>query len=139
MSTPNAAQIYIALADHLRGMRDAPVIVEPGQDYPPTPGTAFVLIQDERLDVPRVFASATHERQRGIFALAVMTPLEWSHAQSLGLAGAVADRFPKSLVLPVAAGNPVRIERPGQLVASSYRDGSFNRQNVHVYWACRPA
>lgn len=140
MSTPNAAQIYIALRNRLQTTPSAPVIVEPGQTYPASPDTPFVLIQDERLDNPRRFVTTSaKERQRGIFALAVMTPLEWTHAQSLGLAGAVAGRFPKGLVLPVAGGNPVRIERPGQLVAAAYRDGAFNRQPVNVYWACRPA
>jgi hypothetical protein len=138
MSTPNFAQIYIALRNRLT-YTGGPVIVQPGQDYPTAVQTPFVLIQDESLDTPRAFTGATPERQRGIFALAVMTPLEWTHAQSLGMADAVALRFPKGLVLPIANGNPVRIERPGQLVASAYRDGAFNRQPVHIYWACRPA
>ena len=138
MSTPNFAQIYIAIRSRLT-YTGGPVIVEPGQAYPDNPAVPFVLIQDERLDTPRLFAGATPDRHRGIFALAVMTPLEWTHAQSLGLAAEVAGRFPKGLVLPVAGGNPVRIERPGQLVAAAYRDEAFNRQPVHVYWACRPS
>jgi hypothetical protein len=138
MSTPNPAQIYIALRNRLT-YTGGPAIVEPGQTYPSDVATPFILIQDERLDTARLFVGSTQDRQRGILSLAVMTPLEWTHAQSLGLADAVASRFPKGLVLPIANGNPVRIERPGQLVASAYRDGAFNRQPVHVYWACRPA
>jgi hypothetical protein len=138
MSTPNAAQIYIALRSRLT-YTGAPVIVDPGQDYPTVISAPFVLVQDERLDTPRRFVSATNERQRGIFAMAVMTPLEWTHAQTLGLASTIAGRFPKGLVLPVTNGNPVRIERAGQLIGSAYRDGAFLRQSVHTYWNCRPA
>lgn len=138
MSTPNPAQIYIALRNRLT-FSGGPVIVEPGQAYPASPAVPFVLIQDERIDTLRRFASSTPERDRGIFALAVMTPLEWRHAQSLGLAATVAARFHKGLVMPVTNGNPVRIERPGQIIGSAYRDGAFNRQPVHAYWACRPA
>jgi hypothetical protein len=135
MSTPNPAQIYIALRNRLQSMHAAPVIVEPGQDYPSNPSVPFVLIQDERLDNPRRYASAAaKERQRGIFALAIMTPLEWSHPQVLGLSGAVAARFPKGLVLPVAGGNPIRMEKQAQVINGAYRDGAFLRQPVHVYW-----
>jgi hypothetical protein len=137
MSTPNPAQIYIALRNRLQSMHGAPVIVEPGQDYPSNPSVPFVLIQDERFDNPRRYASTSaKERQRGIFALAVMTPLEWSHTQSIGLASAVASRFAKGLVLPVSGGNPIRTEKQAQLINSAYRDGAFQRQPVHVYWQC---
>ncbi len=135
MSTPNPAQIFIALRNRLQTMPSAPVIVEPGQTYPTNVASPFVLIQDERLDNPRRFASTSaKERQRGIFALAVMTPLEWTHSQSLGLSGSVAARFPKGLVLPITGGNPIRMEKGAQLVANAYRDGAFQRQPVHVYW-----
>ena len=132
---PNAAQIYIALRNRLQTMPSAPVIVEPGEAYPPDISEPFILIQDERFDNPRRFAStAAKERQRGIFALAVMTPLEWTHSQSLGLSGLVAARFPKGLALPITGGNPIRMEKDAQLVANAYRDGAFQRQPVHVYW-----
>jgi hypothetical protein len=135
MSTPNSAQIYIALRNRLQSMPNAPVIVEPGQTYPTAVETPFILLQDERFENPRRFASTTaKERQRGIFALAVMVPLEWSHSQLLGISGAVVARFPKGLVLPVSGGNPIRMEKQAQVVNSAYRDGAFQRQPVHVYW-----
>ena len=135
MSTPSPAQTYIALRNRLQTMPSAPVIVEPGEAYPASPDTPFILIQDERFDNPRRFASTgAKERQRGIFALSVMTPLEWTHSQSLGLSGDVAARFPKGLVLPITGGNPIRMEKDAQLVTNAYRDGAFQRQPVHCYW-----
>ena len=135
MSTPNPAQIYIALRNRLQSMPNASVIVEPGQTYPTSPDTPFILLQDERFDNPRRFVSTTaKERQRGIFALAVMVPLEWSHPQLLGISGAVAARFPKGLVLPITGGNPIRMEKQAQVVNSAYRDGAFQRQPIHCYW-----
>lgn len=128
------AKIYSALIARLNTMSGGYDIVEPGQTYPSAADEAFIVVQDVRFepDAPYVGWS-TADEHRGAFSLSVMTPLAWTHNQTLGIVGLIRDHFPKSLKLTQ---NDVRVEilRTPFVSGSPRRDEGWTRADVMVRW-----
>ena len=130
------AKIYTALITRLKTMSGGYSIVEPGQTYPTSADTAFIVVQDVRFDPTSPYIGGnTPNENRGVFSLAVMTPLSWAHTQSLGIAGLIRDHFPKTLKLTYSDVN-VEILRTPFIDGNTMRDESWNRCNVMVRWRC---
>jgi len=70
----------------------------------------------------------------GMFALAVMTPLEWSHAQALGIASLVRGYF--SSGTPLTYDGVSVVIRQAPYAGTAYRDGPYNRLPVNIKWSC---
>jgi hypothetical protein len=123
------ARIYTALLTRLKSMGGNYIIVEPGETYPASADTPFILVQDVRFDpVARYQGAQTVDEHRGMFSLAVMTPLAWTHTQSLGIAGLVRAHFPKT-----SKYGPIEILQTPS-AGTAYRDGAFNRLPVSIRW-----
>jgi len=134
MLTPQlSAKIYLALLTRLQAMPGDYPIVEPGQTYPTEADTAFIVVQDVRFDpVPRYTNAGASDEHRGTFALAVMTPLEWSHVQSLGIEGLVRDHMPRGGKYTYDDVTVDILETP--FAGTAYRDAAWNRLPVNVRW-----
>ena len=128
------AKIYKCLIDRLNAMPGGYVIVEPGETYPTEADTPFILVQDVRFEPISRYMRGENEN-RGLFSLAVMTPLEWTHFDTLTVAGLVRAHFPKSAKY-VNDGATVEILETPSYVGNAYRDGAFNRLPVSVRWRC---
>jgi len=127
------AKIWLALKARLDTLPGGYPIIDPGETYPTNAGQAFILVQDVRFDpVPRYTNLGAPDEHRGQFALAVMTPLKWTHAQSLGVAGAIRAHMPRGAKYSNSDVTVTILETPFAGVA--YRDGPFNRLPVTVRW-----
>ena len=130
------AKIFTALITRLGTMTGGYDIVEPGETYPTAADEAFIVVQDVRFEPdPRYVGGTSPDEHRGIFSLSVMTPLAWSHSQTLGIAGLIRDHFPKTLKLTYSDVN-VEILRTPFIDGNTMRDESWNRCNVMVRWRC---
>ncbi len=128
-------KIYAALRDRLLTMSGGYDIVEPGETYPTSADTAFILVQDVRFDpTSRYVGGDTPDEHRGQFALAVMTPLEWTHAQGLGIAGLVRAHFPKAGKYTKDDARVEILDTPS--AGTAYRDEAWNRLPVTIRWRC---
>lgn len=128
------AKIYLALRDRLDTLTGGYAIVEPNETYPTEADVAFIVIQDVRLEPAKVgIGNDDPDEHRGIFNLAVMTPLGWTHGQSLGIAGLIRAHMPKSGKY-VNNDVTVKILDTPYYSGNSYRDGAFNRLPVSVKW-----
>ena len=128
------AKVYTALITRLNTMSGGYDIVEPGETYPTAADTAFIVVQDVRLDpVSRYVGGNTPNENRGLFNLAVMTPLAWTHSQTLGIAGLIRDHFPKSAKYTYSDVTVEILETPAY-VGNSDRDVSWNRLPVNIRW-----
>lgn len=128
------AKIYTALITRLNTMSGGYDIVEPGETYPTAADTAFIVVQDVRLDPTSPYIGGnTPNENRGVFSLAVMTPLPWNHSQSLGIVGMIRDHFPKSSKY-ICSDVTVEILETPSYVGNSERDDSWNRVPVNIRW-----
>lgn len=128
------AKIYLALLTRLQSMSGGYDIVEPGETYPTSADTAFIIVQDVRFEPTSPFQGATTQNEnRGLFSLAVMTPLAWTHAQTLGITGLVRDHFPKSSKHAYDDVTVEILETPSY-VGNADRDESWNRLPVNIRW-----
>jgi hypothetical protein len=129
------AKIWLAIKVRLDTFPGGYPVIDPGQTYPTNAGQAFILAQDVRFDpVVQYAGNASPDEHRGQIALAVMTPLEWSHAQTLGLAGAVRAHFPKGAKYIYQDCTVQILNTP--YTETAYRDGPFNRLPVIIRWRC---
>lgn len=128
------AKAYLALITRLQSMGGSHPIVEPGQTYPTSADEAFIVVQDVRFepDTPYIGGNTANEN-RGVFSLAVMVPLSWSHVQGLGIAGLVRDHFPKSAKYTYDDVTVEILDTPS-CIGNAYRDESWNRIPVNVSW-----
>lgn len=130
------AKVYLALINRLNTMSGGYDIVEPGQTYPTAANTAFIVVQDVRLEPSSPYIGGTTSNEnRGMFSLAIMTPLSWTHAQALGIAGLVRDHFPKSSKY-TQDDVTVEILQTPSYVGNAMRDESWNRLPVDIRWRC---
>lgn len=128
------AKVYQALINRLNTMSGGYDVVEPGQTYPTAADTAFILVQDVRFEPDAPFIGGTSsDEHRGMFSLSIMTPLSWSHSQTLGIAGVIRDHFPKTLDL-YYSDVKVEIMRTPYIDGNTMRDESWNRCNVMIRW-----
>ena len=134
VKTQLEAKIFQALLARLNTMSGGYDIVEPGETYPTSADTAFIVVQDVRFEPDALYIGATSSNEnRGMLSLSVMTPLSWSHSQTLGIAGLIRDHFPKSLTLTYS---DVQLEilRTPYIDGNAMRDESWKRVNVMVRW-----
>ncbi len=130
------AKIYLALYNRLAAMSGGYDIVQPGETYPTAADTAFIIVQDVRFEPSSPFqGSPTQSENRGLFNLAVMTPLAWSHVQTLGVAGLVRAHFPKSSKYTYDDVIVEILETPSY-VGNADRDEAWNRLPVNIRWRC---
>lgn len=109
-------------------------IVEPSETYPTSADTAFIVVQDVRFEPDPLYIGGTSsDEHRGTFSLSVMTPIAWSHSQTLGIAGLIRDHFPKTLKLTYSDVT-VEILRTPFIDGNTMRDESWNRCNVMIRW-----
>lgn len=128
------AKIYIALRDRLESMSGGYDVYEPGKTLPTAADTAFLLVQDVRFDPDPVFTNAASEDfHTGEFNVAVMTPLAWTHAQTLGIAGLIRAHMPKGYKA-VVNDVTVTIRETPFYAGTAYRDQAWNRLPVSVRW-----
>lgn len=133
LKTQLDAKIWLALRARLDTLSGGYAIVDPGETYPTEADTAFILVQDVRFDpVPRYTNAGAPDEHRGQFALAVMTPLEWTHAQGLGVAGGIRAHIPRGAKYSNSDVTVEILETP--FAGTAYRDGPFNRLPVTVRW-----
>ena len=129
------AKIYLALIARLKLMPGGLAIVEPGQTYPTSANVPFILVQDVRFDPDTPYVGNSEpDEHRGIFALAVMTPLDWTHAQGLGISGAIRVHMPKGAVYSNGGATVQILQTPS--AGTAYRDGAWNRLPVSIRWRC---
>lgn len=128
------AKIYIALRDHLQDMSGGYDIVLPGEDYPSSANTPFLLVQDVRLEPDPYYAGrGDPEDTRGIWSVTVMAPLKWTHTQMLGVAGLIRNHFARNRKL-VEGGAVVQITGFPYIATQAYRDGSYLRMPINIPW-----
>jgi hypothetical protein len=129
------AKIYLALITRLKLMPGGYAIVEPGQTYPTTGNVPFILVQDVRFDpVARYVGNSEPDEHRGLFSIAVMTPLDWTHTQGMGIAGAIRSHMPKGASYSNGGATVQILQTPS--AGTAYRDGAWNRLPVSVRWRC---
>lgn len=128
------AKIYLALISRLKLMSGGYTIVEPHETYPTAADTAFLVVQDVRFDptAPYVGGNSSNENT-GQFVVSVMTPLSWTHAQILGIAGLIRDHMPKTAKY-TESDVTVEITATPYYNGNSRRDDSFNRIDVVIGW-----
>ncbi len=127
------AKIWLALKARLDSLPGGYPIIDPNETYPTNAGQAFILAQDVRFDpvAPYTNAGAPNEH-RGELSIAVMTPLEWTHAQSPGISGAIRSHMPRGA--PYAHGDCTVEILATPFAGAAYRDGPWNRLPVTVRW-----
>lgn len=130
------AKIYLALLTRLQSMSGALTLVQPGETYPTSADAAFIVVQDVRFEPEsRYIGGTTDNENRGLFSLAVMTPLSWNHSQTLGIAGLVRAHFPKSTRYTQDDVTVEILETPSY-VGNAERDEAWNRLPVNIRWRC---
>lgn len=128
------AKIYAALIARLKLMPGGYPVVEHNQNYPTQADTPFIVVQDVRFEPTSPYIGGTSSNEnRGMFSLAVMVPLEWTHFHALTVAGLIRSWFPKSEKYR-NDGVTVEILETPSYVGNSYRDGPFNRLPVQIRW-----
>lgn len=128
------AKIFLALLTRLQTMSGGYDIVQPGATYPTSADKAFIVVQDIRFDPEARFVGAdTENENRGLFALSIMTPINWTHTQQLGIAGMIRDHFSKAAKYTYDDVTVVILDTPSY-VGNSRRDESFNRLDAQFRW-----
>jgi hypothetical protein len=129
------AKIYLALMTRLKLLPGGYAIVEPGETYPTAGNVPFILVQDVRFDPDTPYiGNSDPDEHRGIFALAVMTPLDWTHTQGMGIAGAIRAHMPKGAAYSNGGALVKILQTPS--AGTAYRDGAWNRLPVSIRWRC---
>jgi len=128
------AKIYASLRDRLLTLPGGYTLVDQSETYPTEADTPFILVQDVRFEPASRYLRGENEN-RGLFSLAVMTPLEWTHFQTLTIAGLIREHFPKSAKYTKDDVTVEILETPSY-VGNAYRDKSFNRLPVNIRWRC---
>jgi hypothetical protein len=127
------AKIWTALRTRLATMPGGYAIVDPGQTYPASADTAFILLQDVRFDPATPYIGGNDPAEyRGQLALLVMTPLSWTHSQSLGIVGLIRAHFPIGAKYASGDARVEILQTPS--AGTAYRDGAWNRVPVAVRW-----
>lgn len=129
-------KIYLALTHHLEGMTGAPAIALQGETLEPNVGSPYLISNDVRTDAPRLYtATDDPDLYTGFYMVDVMTPLNWSHPQMMGLVGQVVSRFSKDRFLTYDDVTVQLTDTP-KPQGSAYRDGAFDRMPVKIMWEC---
>ena len=132
MSAEIETSIWLALVAHLEDAADGRAIVQPAEEYTPTPGTDFLDVG--RVDSPpeRVLLNGGAHRRRGTFIVTPVCALGQDSAFYLQTAAAIASHFAEDTQLRYN-GVCVRVTaRPH--VAEGYRDGGWFRTPVLIRW-----
>jgi hypothetical protein len=127
-------KIYIALRDHLAAMSGGYDVVLPGEDYPSSADTPFLLVQDVRLE-PRAYYTGRNDPEdtRGIWSVTLMAPLNWTHTQMLGVAGLIRTHFSRNVKL-IEGDAVVQITAFPYIATQAYRDGAYLRMPINIPW-----
>ena len=127
------AKIWLALKARLDTLPGGYPLVVDDETYPTEADSAFILVQDVRFDPePRYANAGAPDEHRGQFSLAVMTPIEWTKTQRLGVAGLVRAHMPRSAKYTYQDCTVEILETP--FIGNAFRDGPFNRVPVTVRW-----
>ena len=127
-------KIFLALRAHLDGWTGCDVYYSP--DVPQQPGVTspYVIVTDLRLDVPtRYVGQFEADEYRGVLNIAVMVPMAWTTAQSMGLGSAMADHWPKGVWLAFDDCR-VQVMKRTRVIGSAYVDHGMMRYQVQVDW-----
>ena len=125
---------WLALKNHMDDWTETPVYYSP--DVPQTPGVdaPYVIVTDLRLDADtRYVQGNAPDEYRGVLNIAVMVPMGLTTAQAMGLAGRVADHWPKSEWHEYDDCRVQVMKRP-RVIGAAYVDHGMMRYQVQVDW-----
>ena len=133
MITQIDAKIFVALKNRLDAFTGAASYY--GKDTPQNPPVDLPFLQadDLRLDFETRYVNGDVDEYRGIFNVAVMAPASWTTAQGYGLAGKVADHFPKTLKVTYGGATVDVLARP-RIIGAPYQDRGMMRYPVQIKW-----
>ncbi len=127
-------KIWLALKGHMDDWTQTPIYYSP--DVPQTPGTTspYVIVTDLRLDADtRYVQGNAPDEYRGILNIAVMVPMDRTTAQAIGMAGRVADHWPKASWHEYDYVRVQVMKRP-RVIGAAYVDHGMMRYQVQVEW-----
>jgi hypothetical protein len=131
-------KIWEALRAHLEAMAGLPFVAWPSESFdPPQTGglpDQYLIVTDFRNDPNRLFHGSDDPTElRGIFDVAVMTPIRFKHAVGLQMAGLVAAHFAQDDAISFD-GTIVRVTRKPSASGAPARDGDCWRLPVSIFW-----
>ena len=128
-------KIYLALTNHLDTMTAGYAVAHQGETFTPSVGSPYLIANDVRTDTPRAYiATDDPVKHTGFYMVDVMTPLNWTYPQMLGVVGRLVDRFSQDRSLTYDDVT-VQVTDTPKPQGQAYRDGEFNRLPVKVMWA----
>lgn len=125
---------WLALKNHMDDWTETPVHYSP--DVPQAPGVdaPYVIVTDLRLDADtRYVQGDAPDEYRGVLNIAVMAPMGLTTAQAVGLAGRIADHWPKAEWHEYDDCRVQVMKRP-RVIGAAYVDHGMMRYQVQVDW-----
>lgn len=124
------AEIRAALAKHLDGIEDHPVIIWANRPQPISADALTLIVQFVPTSRQGLTLSGTATAARGFMQVTVASPLSQFDAAALTMGDTIAARFPKALRL-TEGGTSIEITAP-PTVGQGYPDGGHWRLPVRI-------
>jgi len=127
-------KIFLALKTHMDTWAETPVHYNPDVPEQPLSDDPYVIVTDTRLDADTRYVGGNDpDEYRGTLSLSVMCPMGYTAAQSIGVAGRVADHWDKGAWYAYSDMR-VQVLARQRMIGAGYHDAGMMRYPVTVKW-----